>query len=497
MLRVLLFLLVIGLLAVAAVWVGDQPGRFLLTWQGYQIETSAPVAAGLIGAGALALALLLWFLVSIVNLPATFARWREARRKRKGYEALSRGIVAAGAGDARLASQSAVEARKYLPKDPLSLVLEAQAAQLAGDRSRAQQAFQLMEKRPETRLLGLRGLHAEALRNDDSEAAYHFASEAHKEHPLPWSAKAVLDEHIRSKDWEGAYAILGKQIDAQLVDEKTGQRQKAVLELAMAEEKELSAPDEALYLGRQAVQHAPDLVPAIVLVARLWGRRNDVRRAAKLIEKEWPQIQHPDIALAYLDLRPGDSTLDRLHRAQRLARLAPESTESQLIVAGAAVAAKQFSLARETMRLLLARETTPSVRMCQLMAELEEAENGFSGYVREWLSRAARAPRDETWVATDGYVSPKWLPASPVTGQLDAFRWQRPAERLAVTLDGAEKLDESVPLLNAEKPELEEVGAESPAQPILPEPPKTGQALGATQSPPVPAPPVPDHDGTH
>ncbi|ACB94832.1 HemY domain protein [Beijerinckia indica subsp. indica ATCC 9039] len=467
MLRVLLFLCLIAALALGAAWIGEQPGHFLMTWQGYQVETSAPVAITLLGVSAAILALALWLLVTILNLPKTFARWRETRLKNKGYAALSRGIVAAGAGDTHVANKAALDAQKYLPKDPLVLVLEAQAAQLAGDRSRAQDAFRLMGERPEMRLLGLRGLYAEALRNDDSEAAYHFAHEAHKVHPLPWSAKAVLDEHIRAQDWEGAFGILGKQINAQLVDKATGERQCAILETAMAQEKELSAPDEALRLGRQALKHAPDLVPAIVLVAHLWGRKNDVRRAAKLIEREWPNIQHPDIALAYLDLRPGDSNMDRLRRAQRLARLAPGSAESRLSVAGAAIAARQFALARETMRELLAKEKTPTVRMCQLMAELEETESGFSGSVREWLAKASRAPRDETWVA-DGFVSPKWLPASPVTGQLDAFRWQRPVERLVVTLDNAEAVEETALLLSEEEKHGADTSKKAAVQEILP-----------------------------
>src|SRR5437762_9576656 len=62
------------------------------------------------------------------------------------------------------------------------------------------------------------------------------------------------------------------------------------------------------------------------------------------------------------------------------------------------------------------------------MAENEEAEHGETGYAREWLARASRAPRDACWIA-DVVMSEQWLPASPVTGKLDAFVWQRPDER--------------------------------------------------------------------
>ncbi len=62
------------------------------------------------------------------------------------------------------------------------------------------------------------------------------------------------------------------------------------------------------------------------------------------------------------------------------------------------------------------------------MAEIEEAENGETGLVREWLARGSRAPRDPAWTA-DGVVSARWAPVSPVTGKLDAFRWTTPAEQ--------------------------------------------------------------------
>ena len=65
-----------------------------------------------------------------------------------------------------------------------------------------------------------------------------------------------------------------------------------------------------------------------------------------------------------------------------------------------------------------------------MMADLEQAEHGATGRVREWLARASRAPRDAAWVA-DGYVSDRWLPTSPVTGRLDAFTWQTPPALLA------------------------------------------------------------------
>src|SRR5690606_34098520 len=64
-----------------------------------------------------------------------------------------------------------------------------------------------------------------------------------------------------------------------------------------------------------------------------------------------------------------------------------------------------------------------------LLADIEEAQTGDQGKIRQWLGMALRAPRDLAWVA-DGYVAERWAPVSPVSGKLDAFEWKAPSERL-------------------------------------------------------------------
>ncbi len=89
------------------------------------------------------------------------------RRAIKGYLAITRGLIAIGAGDLRIARKSADEAARLSPGDPLALLLTAQSAQMAGDRAAAERAFRAMSVRDDTKLLGLRGLYIEAQRRDD------------------------------------------------------------------------------------------------------------------------------------------------------------------------------------------------------------------------------------------------------------------------------------------------------------------------------------------
>ena len=117
-------------------------------------------------------------------------------------------------------------------------------------------------------------------------------------------------------------------------------------------------------------------------------------------------------------------------RARALARVAPYDPESALTVAraragGAGSRRRAQDAAR---RCCKARACGRRARVCLLMAEIEEAA-GDDGAVREWLARAARAPRDRAWVA-DGIIADRWAPAAP-NGALDAFVWRTPDERIA------------------------------------------------------------------
>ena len=429
MIRILIFLALIAAAAFGLGELAEQPGSIVLTWFGYHVETSPLVGVAFVLAVAVVLGLFWSFIRFIFHIPTLARIARHAKRRARGHEAISRGILAAGAGDSRKALAAAKEARKLLPHEPLTLLLEAQTAQLSGDRAGAERAFRAMLERGDTKLLGLRGLHAESLRRGDGETAHEYAKQAQTILPLGWSGQSVLDNLTAQHEWEAARHCLEQNLRAKIVDAATANRQKAVLDTAIAMDWQLRDPDRAVQLLRAAVKKAPDLIPATALLGRLLSRKGDLRAGSKLIEAAYTRAPHPDLALAYVDMRPGDSSTDRLTRAKTLAKCAPDHVESAVIVALAALGARDFALARQVMMPLVSGAQRPTARMCVIMAELEEKENGAQGAVREWLARGSRAPRDAAWHA-DGVWSKSWAPVSPVTGKLDAWRWTLPKEEL-------------------------------------------------------------------
>lgn len=426
MIRILIFLLAVAVAATAFAWLADRPGEVVLLWQGYRIETSL-LAAGMLVVALVVVAMIAWTgLRLVLGLPAAFAGFLHNRRRAKGYQALSKGMIAVGTGDARAAAKYAEQARKALAGEPLALLLAAQTAQLKGDRHAARRSFEAMLDKPETELLGLRGLFVEAQRNGDALAMRSLAERALLIDPATaWAAQALFDMQCAERDWEGALASLERNRGHRLVDKRTARRQKAVLLTAQALELADSEPARAAPLAVEAFRLADDLVPAAALAGRLLAEQDNVRRAVRLLERAWKAVPHPEIAAAYINVRPGDSTRDRLKRMKTLAARQPGAREGAVALAEAAIDARDWASAREALAPYLDERLTQHV--CSLMAEIEEGEHGDAGRVRGWLARAVHAPRDATWMA-DGIVSDRWEPISPVTGRLDAFEWKAPVE---------------------------------------------------------------------
>jgi HemY protein len=442
MIRIVLFLLAVGVLALGVAWLADRPGEVTVLWHGWRIETSVMVAAFAIAALTAAIVFFWSGLRAVLRAPDLFAMFLRNRRGAKGYLAISRGLIAIGSGDAQAARRYAQEARRLAPGEPLALLLSAQTAQLSGDKPAAERAFAEMARRTDTKLLGLRGLFVEAQRRDDITAARAYAEEAAKTSPAPdWAGQAVLEFRCVAGDWSGALAALEKNMRSGLLDRATYRRQRAVLLTARAFAAEETDRDAAVALVQDALKLEPTLVPAAALAGRLLSEAGSLRKAGRILEKAWKANPHPDLADTYMHLRFGDSARDRMLRAEALAQKAPGHIEGALAVARAALDAREFDKARAALASLLAR---PTQRVALLMAEIEEVEHADDGRAREWMARAVHAARDPAWTA-DGLVSERWLPVSPISGRLDAFQWKVPlAELGAPPVDAAAQTPRAV-----------------------------------------------------
>ncbi len=438
MIRSLVFIAKLAALVAVAVWLAYQPSRVSIDVSGYRIETSV---------GILIFAVFLITLTSVViyrywrllaGAPGGLSRVLREGKRRRGYKALTQGMVAVAAGDPDEAQRWARKAEVLMDEPPLTLLLSAQAAQLAGDDQAAKRYFEAMLEREETRFMGLRGCLMQALRAGDQAAALDYARQAQAMRPkTPWVLNAMIELSEQGGDLTAAESAVRQAVRHKALAAPEGERKRAVIALERAfAARAAGDADGALKLARQAHKLVPALVPATVLAAELLiasGRKNE---AVRLLQRAWPAQPHPDLARLYKSLHDEGDALALVGRMGKLAAGAPDHAESRLMLAEAALEAQLWGEARRHLAQAAGNSPgrTPGERICRLMARLEEAEHGDAQKARAWLLRAGQAPRDPAWVCEScGALAERWSAHCGACGSFDGLTWRRPVQVAAET----------------------------------------------------------------
>ncbi len=237
MIRGLLGLLVFAGVITAAIFFADHPGQVEIVWQGWQVETSVGVLAAAAVLAGLAIALLYWLVSLILDSPRAFLRHRRERRRRAGYRALTRGMVAVAAGDPQEAQRCARRADALLADPPLTLLLSAQAAQLGGDETAAKKFFTAMLDRPEMEFLGLRGLLNQAMRAGDRVTALRLSERAATLRPdTTWVVESLFGLEAREGRWDAALETLAQAVKRRIIPRERARHHRGVIlyELSLA-----------------------------------------------------------------------------------------------------------------------------------------------------------------------------------------------------------------------------------------------------------------------
>lgn len=390
MTRGLLLLIKVLVLAGAAFWLAEQPGQVTLEWQGWRLDTTVGIfLLGTVIFG-LAIAFLVWLFRAVWGAPKAFGRSRSLARREKGYRALTQGLVAVAAGDKYEAARQSRRANALLDDPPLTMLLSAQSAQLAGDDQAASSYFKSMQDQPQAAFLGVRGLMMQAIKAGDQEEALRLAKKANELRPdTPWVLKELIDLQVAGGDIDGAVAILDRAIKVKAVATEQGQKRKAALLMEKSRQaREEHNTEHALRLAAQAQKLNPASVEAVTVQARLLIQQDKKRKAERLIEDAWKRIPCAALANAYRDAGTDPDPLHQVKRFEALLDLNPDHPESHIALARACLNAKLWGEARSHLTKLDEKDVT--ARVCRMMAELEEAEHGDLDAARHWLERASQ-----------------------------------------------------------------------------------------------------------
>jgi HemY protein len=400
--RVLMFLVLVG----AGIWgvfhlIEDQ-GGITIQLAGQErffspIHFAVLVLIGLAG---------LWLTFRIVGFilavlrfidgdETAISRYFNRSRERRGLEAMAQGMAALAAGDARAARSKAEKAELLLQRPELTRLLNAQAAEMAGDDLRAETYYRALAEDPATSFIGVRGLLNRALEKDDTERALKLAESAATLRPREPS---VLDTlymlQSRKFDWAGARKTLDAQRRAGLLPKPESNRRDSMLALAQAEDaEELGEADQARKIALEAARLDPSNAEVVATAARHLVAAGSKRAAAKMIVEAWRRTPAPALAAAFAAIEPHESAHDRRQRFGKLLNAYPSHPESQLLASELALMTRDWAAARKSISMV--EEEQPSARVCAIMAAISRGEGAPEAEVRGWLARALAAPRGE------------------------------------------------------------------------------------------------------
>lgn len=306
LIKIIVFVAVVGALAWGAGYLLESQGGVQVTLMGteYSFGPLQSVIAVLL------LLLAVWLLLKILSLlsatlhflngdETALSRYFDKNRERKGFEALSDGLMALASGEGKIAMAKAAKADKYLNRPALTNLLTAQAAELSGDRRKAEATYRKLVADEKTRFVGVRGLMKQKLAEGDTDTALQLAEKAFALKPKhEETGDVLLRLQAEKEDWSGARKTLSTKLKNGQLPRDVHKRRDAVLALSeardvFAEGNDIEAREEAIEANRLS----PDLIPAAVMAAQGYIDRKKPRYASRVLTKAWSVHPHPDLAV--------------------------------------------------------------------------------------------------------------------------------------------------------------------------------------------------------
>lgn len=432
LLKVLVFVAIVAALTWGASLLLDMNGGLQITAGGTEI-TLGPLQSVI---AVIVLVFAVWLFLKVLSLlvatlrfingdETAITRYFTKNRERKGYQALSEGMMALASGEGSTAMAKAAKAEKYLAKPELTNLLTAQAAEMAGDTSKAEEVYKKLVKDEATRFVGVRGIMKQKLSEGDTDTALKLAERAFALKPRHEETQDILLKlQAQGQDWTGARKTLAAKLKSGSLPRDVHKRREAVLALSQAEGVLTDGSDiEAREAAIEANRLSPDLIPAAVMAAHGYIEQGKPRYAVRVIKKAWDAQPHPDLAAAFAAIEPEETPAARIKRFAKLISIKPDHPESIMLNAELQIAAEDFPAARRALGDLA--ETAPDARSLTIMAAIERGEGASDAVVKGWLARAVNAPRGPQWVCENcNHIHAHWEPVCANCASFDTLSWK-------------------------------------------------------------------------
>lgn len=431
MIQTFWFFIKIALVTSAAIWLATQPGSVSMSLMGYHVTLDI----GVFFISLVVVVLLILFLWRVVkamfSVPSTIAKYREEDKRKKGFRALTRGLVAVAAGDVKGATKFSKQTKSLLPdQNGLPVLLEAQAARLRGEEGLAQNRFEHLMEDKDTAFLGVRGLLKSALEEGDIVRALEFVRKAEKIYPKQgWVIQSVYDLEIKNGLWSDAIKTGKKALKYNvLLREKIISDRVAIYLMRFDYEADKGETKLALKDLEQAYKLNPYFVPTVTRLAEYYISKKKNRKAVSIVEKAWKKNPHPELVSLWDALTPknnGKNSAKILKWYEHLIALNPDSAEGQMAAAHAAMDLGYWGEAKAY--LMVAEKIYPSARLFRLRAIVEQNSTHNEDAIHELMEKASEALPDKSWICSEtGLTYSEWSAIAMPHESFNTIIWDYP-----------------------------------------------------------------------
>ena len=443
LIKILSFVAMVMLISFGAGRLMEAQGGVMIQYAGLELSFGALQAALLV----LGLLVSFWLVLKLLGLvvallrfingdETALSRYFDRNRERRGFEALSDGLMALASGDGRDAMAKARKADRLLNRPDLTNLIMAQAAVANGDRQTAKATYKKLLKDPKTRFVGTYGLLQQHLQDGDTEVALKLAEHAFALKPRHGETQDVLLKlQAGQEDWRGVRTTLTAKLKHGSLPKDVHKRRDAVF--ALSQSRDLRAEgklEEAQIYAVEANRLAPGLVPAALLSAEGHREQKNVKQASRILRAAWQLAPHPDLAAGFAALAPDEASVARLKRFGQFTKGTESHPETKMLMAELYVAMADFDAARQALGDLA--KTDPTMRALTILAAIERGDGADDQSVRRLLTQAISAQRDPQWICDNcGHVHHDWEPVCLNCEAIDSIAWKRPPMSEAVSPD--------------------------------------------------------------
>ena len=425
--NIIIFISIVSVFSFAVTQFAKTNDEFQIILSNIEITFSpiAVIIAAVVGL------IIIWLVFKICNFSiATYrflngdetaiSRYFDRSREKKGFQALSDGMIALALGENRTATIKAYRANKLLGKPEVTNLLSAQAAEQSGDRKEALRFYRALINQEKTKFVGILGIMKQKLEDGDKESALELAQQANSIKPKDNTVLTTLFElQVEKNNWTGAQKTLNTKYKSGLLPKDIFIRRNAILNLATAKE---DSGENSITAAINANKASPELIPAAVLTASIHMKNRKKRLATNILRKAWDKLPHPDLAAAFANLEPSESANERFNRFKPWIKVHKDTPEVIMLEAELALAAENYTGARKIMGELA--ETSPTARSLTIMAAVERGTGAAEAVVRGWLAKALGAKYGPMWTCTKcNNIYKEWLPICEQCKAFDTLEW--------------------------------------------------------------------------